>query len=297
MKNDCMHSMRDRASGVEMLGSGQFYGTNVRSWRRPGMMLSETHYSPNLKVPRHEHEPAYFCFLLDGGYWEQYGSRRVTYRPHSIVFHPAGDLHRGRIGSSGGRCFNIQLKPEWLNRMRQHDEVPDEPVDRHSGELVWLGLRMHRVFRRREPGSDLTVEGLTLEMLGSLLAENRKLDPRIPEWLKAADEIVHEDFTAIMRFRIGSRARNTLPIPPSPNFLINWWLGASASRNCSSMSTPEVSDATSEAVGLELFVATSGPAAPQCLQKESVDSRSLPHAGQVDSIMKSYRLVEAGASC
>ncbi|MCH9015898.1 MAG: hypothetical protein IH877_09470 [Gemmatimonadetes bacterium] len=53
-----MHSMRDRASGVEMLGSGQFYGTNVRSWRRPGMMLSETHYSPNLKVPRHEHEPA-----------------------------------------------------------------------------------------------------------------------------------------------------------------------------------------------------------------------------------------------
>lgn len=196
MKNDCMHSMRDRASGVEMLGSGQFYGTNVRSWRRPGMMLSETHYSPNLKVPRHEHEPAYFCFLLDGGYWEQYGSRRVTYRPHSIVFHPAGDLHRGRIGSSGGRCFNIQLKPEWLNRMHQHDEVPDEPVDRHSGELVWLGLRMHRVFRRREPGSDLTVEGLTLEMLGSLLAENRKLDPRIPEWLKAADEIVHEEFAS-----------------------------------------------------------------------------------------------------
>lgn len=172
---------------------GTFFGENRRSCRRSGFILSDTHYPPGLKVPYHFHELAYFCLLLNGGYWEEYGRRRVTYDPLSLAFHPPQEVHHGDIATVGGRCFHIEIAPQWMDRLHEHGGVPADAVDLHSGEIIWLASRLYREFRADALAAPLMIEGIILEMLG-LVVRERADDRRRPDWLAKVVERLHEEF-------------------------------------------------------------------------------------------------------
>lgn len=192
----CECSVGESAS-VTYLKAGQFYGDHVRERRDAGLSFSEVNYPPSLDVPQHVHEPGYFCLLVNGSYWEQYGPRRVEYTARSVVFHPPGETHCGRIGEDGGRCFNIEMSAPWMERLQEHTRIPTEAVDRHSGELVWLALRLYRGFRSNASGSSLTVEGIALELLGELARQSRDSDPSLPAvWLRKVEERLREEYAS-----------------------------------------------------------------------------------------------------
>src|SRR6185503_3530181 len=75
------------------LQPGQFYGEVLRKQQSSGLILSELRHETARKLPRHSHELAYFCLLLNGNYWEQFGPRRITYKPLRVMFHPPGTTH------------------------------------------------------------------------------------------------------------------------------------------------------------------------------------------------------------
>lgn len=185
--------MRD--SRPERLPVGRFFGINERSSRGSGFVLSETRYAPGTRAPQHVHELAYFCLLLDGGYWEQYGHRCVTYEPLSVVFHPAEETHYGDVSPVGGRCFHVEIEPGWMERARELGHLPAEALDRHSGDLVWLARRLYREFAFNEIGSSLVIEGLVLEMLGAVLRRQERTGQRPPAWLDPVVERLREEFT------------------------------------------------------------------------------------------------------
>ena len=179
---------------VTMLGSGEFFGTNVKAANQPGLTMMETQYEPYQHVPSHGHEPAYFCFLLAGGYWEQYGRRRVTYDPGSLAFHPAGEVHHGDIGAEGGRCFNVAFAPYWLERVEAAGRLPPEIVDCHTGDLPWLARRLHREFASPDATTSIITEGIALEMLGTLMRQERARRESTPRWLRVAEQRLREEF-------------------------------------------------------------------------------------------------------
>lgn len=180
-------------SHLRCLSAGHFFGRNARLAEAAGFVLSEVRYEPGQKVPPHGHELGYFCLLTRGGYWEQYGTRRVTYAPSSIVFHPPGGEHHGNIGSRGGSCFNIEISSRRIERLRDLGPCPAAPVDFHGGDLVWLASRLYREFRHADAASPLTIEGLGLEMLGCLLRRTGDDGPTPPRWLRAARERLHDE--------------------------------------------------------------------------------------------------------
>lgn len=184
-----------RHSLSERLPVGGFFGINERSSRGSGFVLSETRYAPGLRAPRHVHELAYFCLLLDGGYWEQYGRRCVTYEPLSIVFHPAEETHCGDVSAVGGRCFHVEIESAWIERARELGRLPVDAFDCHSGDLVSLALRLYREFAFNEVGSSLVIEGLVLEMLGAVLRGQERTGQHRPAWLDDVVERLHEEFT------------------------------------------------------------------------------------------------------
>ena len=178
---------------LEHLTAGHFFGCNERLEELGGLVLSEVTYAPGQRVPPHGHELGYFCLVVHGGYREQYGHRRVICESSSIVFHPPGDEHHGDISTAGLRSFNVEICPRHLARLRDHGELPNDPVDLHGGDLVWLANRLYREFRRTEAGSPLVVEGLGLELLGGLVRERASHEPRPPRWLRAVVDRLHEE--------------------------------------------------------------------------------------------------------
>ena len=174
------------------LQPGRFYGVNRSERRVHGIILSETHYGPELRIPPHVHQRAYFGFLLGGSYWEQLGRRGVTFEPQSVVFHPPREVRCGDISSVGACLFHAELPDDWAERLAELGEIPDTTLDHHGGPLVALARTLYREFRQPDAASPLVIEGVVLEMLGTLL---RKRPPRdaATAWLARAREILDAD--------------------------------------------------------------------------------------------------------
>jgi AraC family transcriptional regulator len=152
------------------LEPGRFYGVNRRERRMGGLILSDTFYRPDQRVPPHVHQRAYFGYLIGGGYWEQLGQRGgVAFQPLSLVFHPPREVQHGDISDRGARMFHVELPDAWIERVREHGAVPDLAVDHHRGPMVALARAIYREFRDPDAASPIVIEGVVLEMLGALV--------------------------------------------------------------------------------------------------------------------------------
>jgi AraC family transcriptional regulator len=174
------------------LQPGRFYGVNRSERRVHGLILSETHYGPELSIPPHVHQRAYFGFLLGGSYWEQIGRRGVTFEPQSVVFHPPREVRCGDISRAGACLFHAELPDDWAERLGELGGIPDATLDHHGGPLVALARTLYREFRQPDAASALVMEGVVLEMLGAVL---RKRPPSgaAASWLGHTREILDAD--------------------------------------------------------------------------------------------------------
>src|SRR5437870_10012165 len=99
------------------LSPGSFYGEKVNSCEVSSLLLTDHRYPPYLQVPRHSHEHAYFCLVLQGGYTETYGGQERGCRPLTLVFHPPGEVHSDQFHREGGRVFGIEVSSRWQERI------------------------------------------------------------------------------------------------------------------------------------------------------------------------------------
>ena len=176
------------------LKPGQFYGEILRKRQASGLILSELKHDGARKLPQHSHELAYFCLLLNGNYWEQFGPKRIIYKPLTVMFHPPGTTHSDEIGPTGGRFFSVEVKTEWMDRLRECLGARDLDSSLHEGELAWLAMRLYREHSQMDACSMLTIEGLVLEMLAIVGRMRDVREQHGPAWLSRAMELLNEEF-------------------------------------------------------------------------------------------------------
>lgn len=176
------------------LQPGQFYGEILRKRHGAGLILSELKHAQARKHPSHSHELAYFCLLLNGNYLEQLGRKRIVYKPLTIMFHPPGMTHHDEIGAGGGRFFSVEVKGEWLDRLRECTGAVDFDSGLHAGELAWLAMRLYREHKEADACSMLTIEGLVLEMLATVGRLKTINERHGPAWLSRAMDLLHAGF-------------------------------------------------------------------------------------------------------
>lgn len=181
------------------LKPGQFYGEILQKRQGSGLILSELNHAGPRKLPSHSHELGYFCLLLKGNYWEQFGRKRVNYKPLTVMFHPPGTTHLDEIGPHGGRFFGVEVKPVWMDRLRACLGAVDLDSSLHEGELAWLALRLYREHRQADACSMLTIEGLVLEMLALVGRMREVKEPHGPSWLARVMELLNEEFRSNLK--------------------------------------------------------------------------------------------------
>ena len=172
--------------------SGYTYGETLRITSLSGVTLTETAYTPSLKLPKHSHEQPYFCFVLDGSFTEVYGNRSRSCRPSTLIFHPAGETHSDQFHAST-RCFNIQMNARWLGRMGRRSGVVNVSADFRGGRVAHLAAHLYHESRRLDEFSSLAIQGLLLEIMAEasrqLVKETGRMPPR---WLEHVREILRE---------------------------------------------------------------------------------------------------------
>lgn len=185
--------MSDTKNGA-YLKPGQYYGDILKKHQCCGLTMSELKHEQARKLPRHSHEQAFFCLVLDGYYRERYGLKAIEYQSFTMLFHPPGMTHEDEIGRRNTRLFSIELQPQWMDRLREYSAAPPTSIDLHGGELVWLGTRLYREYRELNACSPLAIEGLVLEMLAIAARTRETLEKRAPAWLSRAVDLLHAEF-------------------------------------------------------------------------------------------------------
>ena len=195
------------------LAAGSYYGTPRQRLDIADVTFVETHYAPGTRLPRHSHDNAYLCLVVDGVFDESDRSRRRTCTPGQLLVRPPGETHADTFGSSGGRCFNIQLGDSWRARIDDLADTERPAPGTHGGEAARLAERLYRRLRSREPVSAMAVEGLVCLLLAELAPRPAAREPSdaMSQAVAVATEFIHEHFHGSISLVAAAVAARTHP--------------------------------------------------------------------------------------
>jgi AraC family transcriptional regulator len=161
----------------------------IRARNAGQFTLTESIYPAGLRMPIHNHEPAYLSFLMKGAYTETSFKGTRTCKPSTLVFHPPDSRHAVDFHHADVRIFRVEIKSRWLDRMREYSGL--EPTDARGGLTTSLSLRLYDEFRCNDTCSPLAIEGLMLEITAELARQRlKKLEQGPPRWLTEARDAV-----------------------------------------------------------------------------------------------------------
>jgi len=203
------------------LAQNNFYGQTVKRRQAAGFSLSETHYTPGLKLSRHSHEAPYFGFILCGAYTESYGQRVRACQPSMLIYHPAGELHAQRFNQTAVRLFRIEVNHQRLQDMGQAGFSLESPADSRSGLVNSIAHKLYQEFCAPDAVSRLAIEGLALELIAAVARLSNRRDNTSgypPRWLTQAHELIKSRFAEPLTLNEMARAVGVHPVTLAREF-------------------------------------------------------------------------------
>ena len=195
------------------LPSGQLYGNRLRSCAISELKLMETAYAPGTELPRHSHECASLCLVLQGTYSEVYGRRTRVCKPSTLIFYSPGEEHSDRFHAEGGRCFNAEVSMRWLARVREYSTVMDSQTEFGGARLIILATKLYNEFRLMDETAPLAIEGLMLEIVAEASRRTEATRERkIPRRIERAKEFLKAHFHEPVRLGQVAEAIDAHPV-------------------------------------------------------------------------------------
>lgn len=171
-----------------ILSPGNYFGKEQQVGENASFRLNITAYQPDAQIGVHHHENAYLSLLISGSYEEVSRKTDSAVIPGEVLFRPAGYLHANHFQSSGGRCLNIEFKPNGLQELELDHLLPQTATIYKTGTFDYLYRLLYAFVQ--DPGSALPEE----HMISWLLEyEEGKLPERLP-WLPKVKDILENEF-------------------------------------------------------------------------------------------------------
>jgi AraC family transcriptional regulator len=194
------------------LESGRFLGHTVDKLRLNDLFLAEVRYPERGNLPLHVHTRPYFCLIQRGTYTESYDRKTRRCTPGMLVFHPAGEAHTEAFGESHVDSFNVEIGPEWTQRMKEFGILLDQPVEFAVGEAAGLAHRMLGELNANDSESGLSIEAMTWEILAAFGGAYPRVDGTQPRWLKDAREALDSRLDESLSLRSVAREAGVHPV-------------------------------------------------------------------------------------
>lgn len=172
------------------LSFGAFIGKRQFAVDGAGFAFSEVLDTCDVEVPRHLHEDAHFCFILDGHYVTTAKRVAAVCPAATLIFNPAGTEHRDRFHVRGGRFFTVSAAPEIIERVGGHSALDDHARGFDGGPLPWLAARLYREAHAGDPLAPVVMEGMGLELVARVAREAASRARTPPAWLRRATELI-----------------------------------------------------------------------------------------------------------
>jgi AraC family transcriptional regulator len=165
----------------------------VRTRAAGDFLLTETHYAAGAVLPTHAHEYGCLVIVLDGTFDERVEAKARAVAAGSVIVRPEGEPHSDSFGSRGGRCLNVEMRPQWLARVREAAGAVDRSAAHSGGAFTILGRRFHAELVNGDELSALMIESLVLGLFAEAWREDRRDPGAVPRWLLRAKQRIDDD--------------------------------------------------------------------------------------------------------
>lgn len=185
---------------TENLSFSRIQGNVSRNEQLGDLTLTDTSYSPGLRLYPHAHEHACFGAVLAGGFSEKGPAGKLFCSARAVFFRPPQVVHENRVSGEGARCFYVELSPGWVSRIAEYGSLPDQLMSFESGTLQKLANCVYAEWQDMDEAAPLAIEGLACQMAAQVCRVARlEREPRPPLWLARVNEILRCRFQSPIR--------------------------------------------------------------------------------------------------
>ncbi len=156
-------------------------------------LVEETRYSSVRYFPKHVHSRACFTLLLKGNYAESFGTKLNKHNPMTVWWRRPNIERSGKIERGGAHFFNVEIKKTYLDLIQSEFSIPND-FETQNTKLTELMFRLYSECKDWNTGSSLVVDGLTLEILGTTIKEEKLGESLQPKWLTRIVERLNDEF-------------------------------------------------------------------------------------------------------
>jgi AraC family transcriptional regulator len=183
------------------------------------LTLTDTFYSPRLRLYPHAHQCACFGFVLAGGFSEQFPIQKLSCSGRAVFFRPPELVHENRVSPSGARRFYLEVSSRWLGHVEEYSPLPNEPISLEAGTLQKLANCLYEQWQEMDDVAPLAIEGLACEMAAQFCRTVRvRREPNPPRWLKQVHELLRCRFKESLRLTELSREVGMHPVHVAREF-------------------------------------------------------------------------------
>jgi AraC family transcriptional regulator len=158
-----------------------------------GLRISR--YQPHTEMAPHQHREASMNIVVAGGFLERIGKDERTYTRGTAAFCPAATTHSQIFGTTGVRQIIFRPDDSWLDYLADCKAKLNEAPHACSTTFRDLGDKLLQELRQDDECSAVACEGIMLEIVAAFGRRKAAAPatPRLPVWLRAAREFMHEN--------------------------------------------------------------------------------------------------------
>lgn len=160
-----------------------------------GVSLRRVRYAPDVRQRRHHHERTSLTLVFDGSLDEVVGRAEERAGPLSVVYKPAGTVHRNRIGPRGAMTLQLEFAPDFMSETHE----PSEWGWAHGGVTARRFLALFADWNRGERPANL--EARLFDVLADLGRETGADRTLAPVWLQRIVEELEDTYRNPRRVR------------------------------------------------------------------------------------------------
>jgi AraC family transcriptional regulator len=177
---------------MKQLKSGQHFGLAKKKLKLSGTTLTEAGYEPDIQVPWHFHENAYFFMHLRGRLKEVNKKNSITCTSGTLLFHHWQDPHFDTDFSVDASFFHIEIEDIWFKKYSLSTRMPEGSLYLENPLLKSIFRNVHSELAINDNATQLSIDGLLAQAFGLLIRQSAYEKNERPPWTKKVKEILHD---------------------------------------------------------------------------------------------------------
>lgn len=176
------------------LRSGQHFGQNKTTITLQDCMLIEAGYTPQINVPWHYHENAYFYYHIRGHLSEVNKKKSYTCIPGTSLFHYWQEAHCNGKFSPDALFYHLEFKKDWFVRhgIKTENLEGDFQLDHPLYQSIFR--KIYAESRISDSSTPLSIDGLSLQVFAEMMRSSREISSR-PGWVQKIKDLMHDCFS------------------------------------------------------------------------------------------------------